>query len=48
VKPNSVTHIVETQGVCQLCEEQADDVAPRFERAALLLGLCSRARVATR
>jgi hypothetical protein len=34
----SVAHIVESQGVGQLREEQAHYVTPWLERAALLLG----------
>jgi hypothetical protein len=37
VQPQRVTHVIETQGVRQLGVEQADDLAPRAERAGMVL-----------
>jgi hypothetical protein len=36
VQPQRVTHVVEAEAVGDLGIEQADDVAPRAERAALI------------
>ena len=37
VQPQGVAHVIESQGVRQLCVEEADYVAPRTEGATLLL-----------
>jgi hypothetical protein len=48
VQPQSVTHVIETQGVHQLGVEQSDDLAPRTERAGGSSTPMSRVSLGTR
>jgi hypothetical protein len=47
VQPQSITRVIETQGVHQLGVEQSDDLAPRTERAGVVVDALSRASLGT-